>query len=418
MSIFAAAEQRAQSLPSSDPIRPTQWFTDLFGGNNTASGIDVDADSAISLSTVFNALTLLSESLAQLPVAPFLEYEENGMQKRRKYKEHFSYELVAKRPNDFMSSYTFRKMLMGQLVRFDRAYAVISRNGNGQAKSLFPFPSKWVQLKQRSDGRLIYELTNHYSGGDKEYISPASMFHLVGYTENGLEGRSRIDVLSESLGNSLAAERFTGNYFGKGVNVSGFIKHPGKLKDQDAVSRLKNSFAKANAGPNNEFGVGVLEEGAEFERNEVEPEKAQLNETRKVNGQVVAQIWNIPLSFLKYLDSTSYSEAEQEDLKFSKYTLAPWCTNWEQEFERKLLTEREKREGNIYFKHNMSALLRGDMESRANFYESMAKIGAYSPNDVLRKEDENGYEGGDLHVVSPGAQTVENLNNEPTNEDE
>lgn len=406
MSLYAAAEQRAKKLPSTNALNPAQWLTSLFS-KKTASGIDVNSDNAVSLSTVFNVLTLLSESIAQLPISPYIVEEDT----KRAYKEHFSYPLVAKRPNDFMSSHTFRKTMMGQLVRHDRAYAVISRNGNGQANGLFPYPSSWVTLKKRSNGTLVYEVENKYEEGEKEYIEPASMFHLMGYTQTGLEGTSRIELLSEGLGNAMAAERFTGEFFGKGVNVSGFIKHPGRLKDQDSIERLKKSFVQANSG--NSHGVGVLEEGAEWEANQVEPQKAQLNETRKVNGQTVAQIWNIPLSFLKYLDSTSYNESEQEDLKFSKYTLSPWCVNWEQEYERKLLSEREKKDGNIYFKHNMSALARGDMESRGKFYESLSKVGAYSPNDVLRLEDENGYEGGDVHVIPGGYQTVEQLKNKP-----
>lgn len=406
MSLYAAAEQRAKTLPTASFTSPKQWFLDYFRGNETASGINVNADNAISLSTVFNALTILSESVAQLPVAPYITEEVTGRSQRRIYKEHFSYPLVSKRPNDFMSSHTFRKVMQGWLCRYDRSYAVIDRNGNAQATSLFPIHPKRIELKISQSKEVYYEVDG------TERLSPMSVFHLIGYTDNGLEGTSRIGLLREGLGNALAAEQFTGQFFGKGVNVSGYIQHPTKLKDKEAVERLKTSFAKANAGLNNSYGVGVLEEGAEFKSNDVEPEKAQLNETRKVNGQVVAQIWNIPLSFLKYLDSTSYNESEQEDLKFTKYSLAPWCVNWEQEYERKLLTEREKREGNIYFKHNMNALLRGDMESRGKFYESMSKTGAYSPNMILSKEDENGYGGGDVHVLNPGAITVEQLQNQ------
>lgn len=417
MSILAAAQNyRNQQLPETAIKSPSRWFRDWLDGEDTPSGIKVDADNAISLSTVFNALTLLSESTAQLPVAPHRTIEVDGQERNEKYKDHISYPLVSKRPNEWMSSHTFRKAMMNQAVRYDRAYALITRNGRGQPVELFPIPSKYVQTKITSDRRLIYEVTDFYGTGQTEVVSAMNMLHIIGYTENGLEGKSRIKIASEGIGNAKAAERFTGHYFGKGVNVSGFIKTPKLLKDEEAVERLKSSFAKKYGGQNGQFGVGVLEDGAEWEKNEVEPEKAQMNETRKVNGQVVAQIWNIPLPLLKYLDNATYNNVEQLDIQFTKYTLMPWLVNWEQELERKLLSEREKQAGNIYFKHNLTAMLRGDMDSRGQFYERMQRTGAMSPNDIREKEDMNPYEGGDIHVINPGAQSVENLNNETDEE--
>lgn len=412
MSLISAAHYRAEQLPESGiGTNMRSWLRSWLGGTDTPSGIKVDADNAISLSTVFNALLLLSESVAQLPLAPFIKEPNGDRTSRREFTEHFSYNLVAHEPNEWMSSYTFRKTLQSHLCRYDRAYALISRNGRGQPIELFPLHPKWVTTKITEDRRLIYEVSGAWGSTRLERINPINMLHLIGYTDNGLEGKSRVDILANGLGNAQAAERFTGHFFGKGINVSGFISTPKMLKDQEAVDRLKNSFVQRKGGPNNEWGVGVLEGGSEWIKNDVEPEKAQLNETRKVNGLTVAQIWNIPLPLLKYLESATYNNVEQLDIQFSKYTLAPWLINWEQEYRRKLLTESEKESGNVYFKHNMSGFLRGDTATRAEFYEKMQRTGAMSPNDIREKEDMNPYEGGDVHVVNPGAQTIEDLQN-------
>lgn len=412
MSLYAAAAKTAknQQIGPSSIANPAPWLRNFFGSQKTASGIEIDEDNAISISTVFNVLTLLSESIAQLPLAPFIEEEEDGLLKKRKFKEHNTFRLVAKQPNDYMTSYTFRKVMMNHLVRYDRAFAFITRNGRGQPAELFPLHPKRVRTKIAKDGDVFYEVTNAFGSGKTEIVSFQNMLHPIGYTDNGIEGKSRIRILAESLGNTKAAERFTGHFFGKGVNVSGFIKTPKMLKDEDAVERLKTSFVKKYGGANGEFGVGLLEGGAEWEPNEVEPEKAQLNETRKVNGVAVAQIWNIPLSLLKFIERNPAGNVEQLDIQFTKYTLNPWLVNWEQEYEARLLSEREKQDGNIFYKHNVDGLLRGDIESRGQFYERMQRTGAFSPNDILRKEDENPYEGGNIHVINPGAQSVEQLN--------
>jgi|AntRauTorcE11897_2_1112592.scaffolds.fasta_scaffold06408_2 HK97 family phage portal protein len=396
MSLFAAAEARANRLPTQTTTKPGEWLKTFFTG-----GEEIGPQNAVSLSTVFNAITLISESVAQLPVAPFESSKKGGRTVKKKLKDHPTYRLIAKEPNQLMSSFDFRRLLQNWALRYDNAYAAIERKGTTPTALIPIHPTRITQ--EVENGSVVYEVDS------KLTVKGRDMLHLIGYSDTGLKGESRIDLLSEALGNARAAEQFARNYFEKGVSVSGFIKHPGRLKDKEAIARLKESFLKSNTGKKNAGGVGVLEEGAEFIPSEVEPEKAQLNETRKVNGLTVAQIFNIPLPLLKYLDKATYNNVEQLDIQFVKYTLAPWLVNWEQELERKLLTDAEKAANNIYFKHNIAAFLRGDMASRGKFYESLAKVGAFSPNDILELEDKNGYEGGDVHVVSPGAQTVEQI---------
>lgn len=413
MGIISASYRLGENLPATSIESPASWFMNLMGSKRSISGVDVDPDNAISLSTVFNALLLLSESIAQLPVNPIITEPlgvgvDKKVSSRRIYREHPSYELVAKRPNDHMTSHTFRKVMMVNATKYDRAYAIIRRNNVGMPIELLPIPSPWVQTKL-VDGQLVYRVTNYLDGGKVEYLTDYSMLHIIGYTDNGFEGRSRVEILANSLGNAISSENFASEYFGKGVNVSGFIKVPSMLKDETAVDRLKRSFVKAVAGKDNQFGVGLLEGGSEWIKNETNPEEAQLMETRKFDAVRVAQIWNIPVTLLKHLERGTYNNVEQLDIEFSKYTLQPWVTNWEQELERKLLTEAEKREGLIYYKFNMNAMLRGDMETRGKYYESMTKTGAFSPNKILELEDEEGFEGGDVHVVPSGYQTLEQL---------
>jgi HK97 family phage portal protein len=317
--------------------------------------------------------------------------------------------LVAKRPNDLMTSYTWRKMMMNQLGKYDRAYSIIRKDRAGRVIELFPIPSRWVVLRLIGN-ELVYEITDYYNNGEKYYLSEYSVFHLIGYTEDGLEGRSRINILKNQIGGAIASEDFASEFYGKGVNVSGFIKTKKMLKDQDAVERLKSSFVKAVAGKNNTFGVGLLEDDADWIPNEMDPNKAQLSEARKLNALTVAQMYNMPLQLLKYAEGGGKTQ-EQLDLQYLKYTLTPYLVNWEQEAERKLLTEREKDSGNIYYKFNINALLRGDMVSRGRYYESMTKTGAYTPNKILSHEDEDGFEGGDVHIIPSGYQTLESLDN-------
>ncbi len=69
----------------------------------------------------------------------------------------------------------------------------------------------------------------------------------------------------------------------------------------------------------------------------------------------------------------------------------------EQEFNKKLIFENNK--GKTYFEHNVSALLRGDSKSRAEYYSKLFQVGAISPNEIRRKENMNDEANGDSYYV-------------------
>lgn len=408
MSLYSAAQNRAkaENLPNNPTI--FQTFMDWVGGE-TAAGVSVDPDKALSLSTFFMGKTLISEALGQLPFAPHIKSVVNGRKNTKKHKQHPSYRLVARRPHPLISSFNFIKTMQGWACMHDVAYAAIERDGNAQPVSMFPLHPDRVSPKIKSDGRYVYVVDG------KEELEFMSVFKILGNTDNGLSPKSRIAIGKEGIGKAIAAQKFGAEFFSKGINVNGFIQHPGRLKDEEAIERLKKSFAQANA---KNHGTGLLEEGAEWKPNERNPEDAQLTETEKVDARTAANYLNMPVTMLNQLERGTYNNIEQLTIQFVNHTLIPWARNWEEECWFKLLSEREKKRDDIQFKFNFSGLLRGDMEARAQFYDVLAKVGAYSPNHILEKEDENGYDGGDLHIVSPGAQTVENLNQEPTEEDD
>lgn len=403
MSLFAAAEKRAH-LPVGSSNSPIQWLSAMIGGRQTHAGINVSEENAISLSTIFNAITLLSETVAHLPLAPFIK-EEGEIETRKQFTSHPAYQLVHIAPNPFMSSFTWRKMMMNHVCRWGNTYNIIDRDGFGRPKELYPIHPSRATIKIDENHQMWYLVD-----GGKYVFEATNVLHVMGFTDDGLIGRSNVEIAKESIAQGMAVEKFGSQFFGKGINVSGFIKSQKLIgKDKEARDRLKESFAQKYGGQNGQFGVGILEDGAEWQQAETDPEKAQALEARKFNVEEVARWFNIPVPLLKQLDRATYNNVEQLDIQFTKYSISPWAVNFEQEYARKLLTEKEKKEGKVYFKHNMNALLRGDMASRGKFYESMTKTGAFSPNRILELEDENPYEGGDVHVVPSGYQTIEQL---------
>ena len=121
--------------------------------------------------------------------------------------------------------------------------------------------------------------------------------------------------------------------------------------------------------------------------------KFQINE--------VARIFRIQTHMVGDLEKSSFSNIEQQSLEFVMYTLDPWVVRWEQEIQRALFSESEKRQ--YFVKFNVDGLLRGDYGSRMNGYAVGRQNGWLSANDIRELEDMNRVPvelGGDLYLIN------------------
>ena len=84
----------------------------------------------------------------------------------------------------------------------------------------------------------------------------------------------------------------------------------------------------------------------------------------------------------------AYSSNEQQQLDFVISTLQPHVTQWEEEFQYKLLTEQQLKAG-FYMRMNVAARLRGDSKTRSEVYEKMIFCGVYCPDECRAMEERN-----------------------------
>ncbi|MEL6317951.1 MAG: phage portal protein, partial [Pseudomonadota bacterium] len=85
--------------------------------------------------------------------------------------------------------------------------------------------------------------------------------------------------------------------------------------------------------------------------------------------------------------STSWgAEIEQQSLGFIRYTLQPHLVNWEQAFNRALLSGSTSLDRGVGARFDVSELARGDDNGRATYNAQALQWGWMSPNEVRRRE--------------------------------
>jgi len=367
---------------------------DLDTGQQSNSGVDVDEESALKISTVYACVKVISETIASLPLNLLKELTNGDSEKA---KQHPLYTILKDVPNSEMSSFTFREMLMTNLLLWGNAYALIKRNKNGQISELYPLKSKnMVVERDMTTNAIKYTYTNN-RGITKTY-TPKQIFHIPAFSFDGIIGVSPITYAREAMGLALATEEFGARFFGNGARPGGVLEHPGVLKDPD---KLRDSWNKVYQGTANSHKVAVLEEGMKYHEIGMSPEDSQFLQTRSFQITEICRIFRVPPHMVGDLSRSTFSNIEHQSIDFVVHTIRPWLVRWEQAIVRSLLNEEER---TIYYaKFNVDGLMRGDFVTRMNGYAIARQNGWMSANEIRALENMNKIpadQGGDLYLLN------------------
>ena len=149
------------------------------------------ANKAMLLSTVYRCVDVISDSVAQLPLEPYYK-DKDGF--KMKFIEHPSYYILNKEPNKIMSRFTFIKTLVVSTLLKGNGYALIERDGKGDAVALHYVNPDFVTAINE-DGNIKYSVT-----GIKGYVESCNMIHILNFSYDGITGISTLAHAKQTLG--------------------------------------------------------------------------------------------------------------------------------------------------------------------------------------------------------------------------
>jgi len=245
------------SLPKiTDNVRDSgQTF--VFG--KADSGERVDEKSAMQIATVYACVRLLAETIAALPLHLYRQTDGSGSSKERAT-NHPLYKLLYRQPNPEMTSFSFRETMMTHLLLWGNAYAQIIRDGKNGILALYPLFPDNVEVDRDEHGEIYYiyhAYTDEVPGQQNKdvYFRYDEVFHIPGLGFNGLVGFSPIAMMKNSLGTTLAVEKYGSAFFKNGAQPSGVLEHPGVLKNPE---KIRENWSDVYGGANNAHKVAVL----------------------------------------------------------------------------------------------------------------------------------------------------------------
>jgi HK97 family phage portal protein len=344
------------------------------------SGVNINSNSAFEVVAFWSAVSLISDTIATLPVDSYIRQDGN----RRPYRPRPAW--VDQPDVDLTKQAHYQQVLVSLLVN-GNSYTRIFRNASGDVVNLVVLDPNTVTVRRSAIGRKIFLIEN-----EGETLTSDEVIHIVDLIQPGsLTGLSRVERLKEALGLSAAMQSFAARFFGTGATTQGIIEFPGNLTPEQAKN-LRDGFDSAHRGFRRAHKTGVLSGGATYKQTTVPNDAAQFLESRRFSVEEIARAFNIPLSMMGVPGTQSYASVEQNAIQFVVHTLRPYIEKLEWSYSRLLPVE-------AFLKFNVDGLLRGDFNSRITAYSTGLQSGFMSVNDVRRLEDLSPTEGGDQYRV-------------------
>lgn len=367
------------------PRNPRGWYPD---GQIGDAGERVSAETVLGLSSVWACVNLLAGTIASLPLMVYRTRPDG----RVVAQDHPLYRILHDSPNFDQTAVDFWEFMCASIELWGNAYALIER-GDGKVSALTPILPACMSVTRLQNGSIQYRWTDN---GKSFTATEERVLHIRGFGGSPLGGMSTLHFGRHAFSLARAIDRSAGGMFKNGLRPSGVLTFEKWLSPQQrelAETRLTEKFlGSVNAGK-----PLVLEGGTKWEQLTINPEDAQMLESRGFSVEEICRFFGVPPFMIGHTEkSTSWGTGlEQQTLGFQKFTLRRRLKRIEQACEKQLLTPADKAAG-ITIEFNLEGLLRADSAGRARFYQQMTAIGAMTINEVRALENLPPVEGGDV----------------------
>lgn len=359
-----------------------------------SESVTITRDVAEKIGALNYGISLISETIASLPVYLYKRDESGGREKVDDYRN----KLLNLENSDYSTAYNMKRNLVSDYLYHGNGYLDIYRDNNYKIKSLIHIPYNDIQIR-KSDSLNKREITYVYDYWGMYNVPSFGVVNLARNTKDGeLEGQGVLKEGSLILGNSYGFESFTETTIKSGFNVKGVVEKDGILT-KPAKESLMNMLKKFFSGSRNAGKVLVLDDGMKFKPISMSPADLELLQQKEFTIKDIARLLKIQPSLLGISNGgMTYSNEKDNQLQFLKYTIEPLLTIIEQTFNKYLLTEDEKSKG-FFFEFNTQNMLRTSPADEIKMYVEAVKGSILLPNEARQRLNWRPIEGLDRPII-------------------
>lgn len=287
------------------------------------------------------------------------------------------YRLLNRRPNEFQTSFEFRRSLTLHCAFTGNALAIKVKVGR-ELRELIPVVPGSFTIERR--GRYDIRFRCHDEFGLIGEFGPADVLHLPNLQWDLIKGLDSTRLAAKALGLSIAAEKHQATLHQNGGRPAGILSTSNAVS-QDIIERLRKSWKAFSESNRN--GTAILDNGFKYEPLSASAVDNQHLETRRFQVEEICRAWGVFPIMVGHSDkSATFASSEAFFAAHDIHTLEPWRRLWCERLDEFVLDGA----GPLFAKFDTRYLRAGSIKDRAVHARTMAEMGIYTRNELREIE--------------------------------
>lgn len=357
-------------------------------GGGTVAGVVVTDKTALQVSTVLACVKLIADGCATPNLHVFRELGDGTRQKATNIPE---YRLLSRRPNEWQTSFEWRRQMTIHAALTGAGLSIKVRGGNGRLRELIPvMPGNW-DVRKVSRYEVRYRCWDEFGIiGD---FAAEDVFVLNGVQWDWLESMNAVVLARSAIGLAIATEKSQQSMHANGMRPSGTYSVDGNLTEEQHT-RLTAVLAK-KSGPNAIGAPLLLDRNAKWQQISQTGVDAQHVETRRLQIEEICRGYGVfPMMVGAETKTSTFASSEAFFAAHLIHCLAPWHRAWTQRIDEMLLDGS----GPLFGEFDTRYMRAGSIKDRAVYARTMIEMGLMSPNEYRDEEGWDPRPGGDEYL--------------------
>lgn len=330
----------------------------------------ISEQNALKIPAVKSAVSLISDSIAQLPIYLYQEEIDGSI---NKFADDSRIKLLNEEANNYSTGQVLKKAIVKDYLFYGRAYLL------NRYDQLFYLAANQMEEVPYTEDYITIAAKKFKYNGQRSVDLDESEVIVIDSGTNGLLVDS-----GELFNTALSQLEYQNALITNNAVPTGILQTSSRLTEK-AINRLRESWNSLYKGTKNAGKTVILEEGLEFKPISLEPDKLGLNESSKHLISEICRVFNLPESMINS-EANKYGSLEQNSIQFLQNCIGPILISIESALDKYLLTQPEKDTG-FYFRFDTSELIRTTEKEKIEAISTALDKGLISFNQAMNKLD-------------------------------
>jgi HK97 family phage portal protein len=343
------------------------------GAAYTEAGIFVSPKTALQVSTVLACARAIADGCATPDLGVFREKKDKTREKATNIPE---YRILARRPNEWQTSFQWRRMMTLHAVLAGTGLSYKVRGENRRIRELIPVPPGNWQERQVSRYEVVYDCYDTF--GKINTFAAEDVFLVRNLQWQMMETMNCVQIAGNSIKIAMESDRNLRQQQANGLKPAGVYSITGSLNDEQHTKLEKWINSKVGNGK-----PLVLDRDAKWQQLSQNNTEGQTAELRAQTIEEVCRVMGVFPIIVGHSDkAATFASTESFFGAHLKNCLMPWHKEWTQGIDEFLLDGS----GPLYAQFDTRYLTAGSMKDRGVWARSMTEAGIYTRNEI-RDED-------------------------------